>query len=153
MPQSAQAVLAVVEPWLRAGGGGFLLYWDANAQTLAVLDGREVAPQRSQPSDLLSTSGAPLPWRDATSTPQAIGIPGTVALLWDAHQRHGQLPWAQTLAPAIRTATDGFKPSRRFLRSLHLAKRFGWPIAPPFRPSISQAVNLHQQINPSATRP
>ena len=146
---SAQAVLAVVEPQSSGlGGGGFLLYWDANAQTLAVLDGREVAPQRSQPSDLLSTSGAPLPWRDATSTPQAIGIPGTVALLWDAHQRHGQLPWAQTLAPAIRTATDGFKPSRRFLRSLHLAKRFGVAHSPAF-----QALYLPGGQPPPADQP
>ncbi len=130
---SAQAVLAVVEPQSSGlGGGGFLLYWDANATTLEVLDGREVAPQRSQPTDLLSPSGAPLPWREATSTPQAIGIPGTVALLWDAHQRHGQLPWAQTLAPAIRTATDGFQPSPRFLRSLRLVKRFGVSHSPAF---------------------
>ena len=131
---SAQAVLAVVEPQSSGlGGGGFLLYWDANATTLEVLDGREVAPQRSQPTDLLSPTGAPLPWRDATSTPQAIGIPGTVALLWDAHQHHGQLPWAQTLAPAIRTATDGFHPSPRFLRSLRLAKRFGVAHSPAFQ--------------------
>ena len=131
---SAQAVLAVVEPQSSGlAGGGFLLYWDAQARTLEVLDGREVAPKNSQPEDLLSPSGTPIPWREATISPMAIGIPGTVALLWDAHQQHGQLPWAEALKPAIRLASDGFRPSPRFLRSLTLAQRFGVDHSPAFQ--------------------
>ena len=131
---SAQAVLAVVEPQSSGlAGGGFLLYWDAQARALEVLDGREVAPERSQPDDLLSPSGTPIPWREATTSPMAIGIPGTVALLWDAHQQHGQLPWAEALNPAIRLASNGFKPSPRFLRSLALAQRFGVDHSPAFQ--------------------
>jgi len=131
---TAQAVLAVVEPQSSGlAGGGFLLHWDATTQTLAALDGREVAPQRSQPSDFLTPSGTALPWREATRSPLAIGIPGTVALLWSAHQQHGRLPWAQTLTPAIRTATEGFQPSPRFLRSLRLAQRFGVSHSPAFQ--------------------
>lgn len=146
---SAQAVLAVVEPQSSGlGGGGFLLYWDANAKTLQVLDGREVAPQRSRPSDLLSASGTPLPWREATRNPLAIGIPGTVALLWEAHQHHGHLAWAQTLAPAIRLAGDGFNPSPRFLRSLRLAQRFGVSHSPAF-----QALYLPGGQPPPADQP
>jgi len=131
---AAQAVLAVVEPQSSGlGGGGFLLYWHANSQHLEVLDGREVAPKSSRPTDLLSPSGKALPWREATSNPLAIGIPGTVALLWDAHQHHGRLAWAQTLAPAIRLAGEGFKPSPRLLRSLRLAQRFGVSHSPAFQ--------------------
>ena len=131
---AAQAVLAVVEPQSSGlGGGGFLLYWHANSQHLEVLDGREVAPKSSRPTDLLSPSGKALPWREATSNPLAIGIPGTVALLWDAHQHHGRLAWAETLAPAIRFAGEGFKPSPRFLRSLRLAQRFGVSHSPAFQ--------------------
>ncbi|WP_413746139.1 gamma-glutamyltransferase family protein [Synechococcus sp. MIT S9507] len=123
---SAQAVLAVVEPQSSGlGGGGFLLYWDAQQQSLEVLDGREVAPSSSRPDDLLSPSGEALPWNEATTRLDAIGIPGTVALLWDAHQQYGRLPWKSTLLPAIRLARDGFLPSPRLLRSLQLAKRFG----------------------------
>ena len=86
---SAQAVLAVVEPQSSGlAGGGFLLHWDARQQQLQVLDGREVAPLSSRPDDLLQPSGEPLPWREATSRPEAIGVPGTVALLWNAHQQH-----------------------------------------------------------------
>ena len=120
---TAQAVLAVVEPQSSGlAGGGFQLHWDATKQRqLAVLDGREVAPERSRPGDLLDAAGDPLPWRQATSQANAIGIPGTVALLWEAHQNHGQLPWAQTASnrrsawPALRFL------SPRLLRSIRLA--------------------------------
>jgi hypothetical protein len=81
---TAQAVLAVVEPQSSGlAGGGFLLHWDAKQRQLAALDGREVASERSRPGDLLDASGNPIPWRQATSQANAIGIPGTVALLWE----------------------------------------------------------------------
>ncbi len=131
---TAQAVLAVVEPQSSGlAGGGFLLHWDARQRHLAVLDGREVAPERSRPGDLLDTSGDPLPWRQATAKANAIGIPGTVALLWEAHQTHGRQPWGRVLEPAIRLAADGFQPSPRLLRSLGLAQRFGVNHSPAFK--------------------
>ena len=131
---AAQAVLAVVEPQSSGfGGGGFLLHWDASQQQLEVLDGRETAPHRSRPNDFLKPSGEPLSWKQATSRLNAIGIPGTVALLWDAHQQYGRLPWANTLEPAIRLARDGFLPSPRLLRSVRLAQRIGVDHSPAFQ--------------------
>mgnify|MGYP002815996381 FL=1 len=123
---SAQAVLAVVEPQSSGlAGGGFLLHWDAGERTLEVLDGREIAPLSSRPDDLLSPTGQPLPWREATSRLESVGVPGTVALLWDAHQQHGRLPWANALQAAIRLARDGFRPSPRLRRSITIAQRIG----------------------------
>ena len=123
---SAQAVLAVVEPQSSGlAGGGFLLHWDADKRKLEVLDGREIAPLSSRPDDLLSPTGQPLPWREATSRLESIGVPGTVALLWDAHQQHGRLPWANALQAAIRLARDGFLPSPRLRRSITIAQRIG----------------------------
>jgi len=146
---SAQAVLAVVEPQSSGlAGGGFLLHWDARQQQLQVLDGREVAPLSSRPGDLLQPSGEPLPWREATSRPEAIGVPGTVALLWDAHQQHGRLPWATTLQPAIRLARDGFRPSPRLRRSIGIAQRIGVDHSPAF-----QALYLPGGQPPPANRP
>ena len=131
---TAQAVLAVVEPQSSGlGGGGFLLHWDASQQALEVFDGRETAPQRSRPDDFLKPSGEPLSWREATSRLDAIGIPGTVALLWDAHQRDGRLPWATLLEPAIGLARDGFRPSPRLLRSVRLAQRIGVAHSPALK--------------------
>ena len=123
---SAQAVLAVVEPQSSGlAGGGFLLHWDAEERTLEVLDGREIAPLSSRPDDLLSPTGQPLPWREATSRLESVGVPGTVALLWDAHQQHGRLPWANALQAAIRLARDGFRPSPRLRRSITIAQSIG----------------------------
>ena len=146
---SAQAVLAVVEPQSSGlAGGGFLLHWDARQQQLQVLDGREVAPLSSRPGDLLQPSGEPLPWREATSRPEAIGVPGTVALLWGVHQQHGHLPWATTFEPAIRLARDGFRPSRRLRRSIGIAQRIGVDHSPAF-----QALYLPGGQPPPANRP
>ncbi|QNJ17038.1 gamma-glutamyltranspeptidase [Synechococcus sp. A18-40] len=146
---SAQAVLAVVEPQSSGlAGGGFLMHWDARQQQLQVLDGREVAPLSSRPGDLLQPSGEPLPWREATSRPEAIGVPGTVALLWNAHQQHGRLPWATTFEPAIRLARDGFRPSPRLRRSIGIAQRIGVDHSPAF-----QALYLSGGQPPPANRP
>ncbi len=146
---SAQAVLAVVEPQSSGlAGGGFLMHWDARQQQLQVLDGREVAPLSSRPDDLLQPSGEPLPWREATSRPEAIGVPGTVALLWKAHQQHGRQPWATTFEPAIRLARDGFRPSPRLRRSIGIAQRIGVDHSPAF-----QALYLPGGQPPPANRP
>ncbi|QNI97244.1 gamma-glutamyltransferase family protein [Synechococcus sp. RS9902] len=146
---TAQAVLAVVEPQSSGlAGGGFLLHWEAKQRQLEMLDGREVAPERSRPGDLLDPAGDPLTWRQATSKANAIGIPGTVALLWEAHQNHGQLPWSQILQPAIRLASTGFLPSPRLLRSIRLAQRFGVAHSPEF-----QALYLPGGQPPAADQP
>ena len=151
---TAQAVLAVVEPQSSGlAGGGFLLHWDAKQRLLSVLDGREVAPERSRPCDLLDAAGNPLPWRQATSQANAIGIPGTVALLWEAHQNHGRLSWAQTLQPAIHLASAGFRRARV------CCAPFAWlsvsvsPTALHFKRSTCPAASHQQRINPSATLP
>ena len=123
---AAQTVLSVVEPQSSGlGGGGFLLHWNAQHRHLDVLDGREQAPGSSQPDDLLQPDGDPLSWRLASSQLRAIGIPGTVALLWDAHQRWGHLPWKNTFQPAINLAQKGFRTTPRLLRSISLAQRIG----------------------------
>jgi gamma-glutamyltranspeptidase / glutathione hydrolase len=40
--------------------------------------------------------------------PRAIGVPGLVAATLGLHERHGTLPRARVMAPAIRLAEDGF---------------------------------------------
>ena len=53
---------------------------------------------------------------------QAAGVPGTVAGLALAHQRHGRWPWRSLIEPAIRLAEHGFPVSPELARSLQEAR-------------------------------
>lgn len=99
--------LAVVYPQAgNLGGGGFLLFHDAQGRATSY-DFRETAPAAATERMFLDEHGAV---RDTCNHrgPLAVGVPGTVAGLWLAHQRHGSRPWADLVQPAIDLATDGF---------------------------------------------
>ena len=87
------------------GGGGFMVYHgeDGDATTF---DFREKAPLAATERMFLGLDGeivANSNHRGALS----VGVPGTVAGLWKAHQERGSLPWAQLVAPAIKLAREG----------------------------------------------
>ena len=99
--------LAVVLPSAgNIGGGGFLLHHDAAGQVTS-FDFRECAPFAATEHMFLDEHGAV---RDMSNHrgPLAVGVPGTVAGLWLAHQRLGSLPWSDLVQPAIDLAEDGF---------------------------------------------
>jgi gamma-glutamyltranspeptidase/glutathione hydrolase len=115
-----QLVLNLVEPQSSGiGGGAFALHWDAAAGQLKSYDGRETAPAAARPDRFL-VGKTPMPFGDAIFGGASVGVPGTVRLLEALHKRHGRLPWAQVLAPAIRLADEGFPVSPR----LHLLLRW-----------------------------
>ncbi len=88
------------------GGGGFLLYRAANGDA-SFVDYREIAPARATPTMFLDEHGAIDRYHvDLGFRP--VGVPGTVAGLWLAHERFGALPWRELLEPAVRLAADGF---------------------------------------------
>ena len=99
--------LAVVYPQAgNLGGGGFLLYHDAQGRA-ASYDFREAAPAAAHERMFLDERGAV---RDTSNHrgPLSVGVPGTVAGLWLAHRRHGTRPWAELVQPALDLAQDGF---------------------------------------------
>lgn len=99
-------VLAVTLPDAgNIGGGGFMTLVLDN--TSYFLDYRETAPAASERDMYLNEDGEVV---DGASTVGhlAAGTPGTVAGLWEAHQRFGRLPWARLVEPAIRLARDGY---------------------------------------------
>ena len=118
---AVQMVLTLVEPQSSGiGGGAFLMHFDG--KDVHAFDGRETAPAASLSTDLLRPDGKALRRQDAIVGGRAVGAPGTVRMLELAHQRHGRLPWAQLVAPAIALAEQGFKVSPR-LASLLGAER------------------------------
>jgi len=107
--------LAVTQPEAgNIGGGGFMLLWiDGKAE---FMDYREMAPLAAHRDMYLDDNGEVISG-SSTSGHFAVGVPGTVAGMWAAHQRHGTLPWAELVMPAVHLARDGFVVAE------HLAKR------------------------------
>ncbi|NLS14785.1 gamma-glutamyltransferase [Vibrio sp. SM6] len=106
---AVQLMLGLVEPQSSGiGGGSFLVYWDAKNQVLTSFDGRETAPQGATPNLFLDAFGQPIAFFDAVVGGRSVGVPGTVMLLWQTHQRYGSLPWPSLLQPVIETARHGF---------------------------------------------
>jgi len=101
------------------GGGGFLVYHGADGEVTS-FNFRERAPLASTPTMYLDENGEV---RDNSNHDGllAVGVPGTVAGMWLAHQRLGALPWKDLVEPAIRLAADGFPSTwamQGWLRSL-----------------------------------
>ena len=111
---AAEFVLNLVEPQSSGiGGGGFLLHFDARTRRLVAYDGRETAPASARPERFLGPDGAAIDWSDALASGRAVGVPGLVAMLAMAHERHGHLRWQRLLRPALRLAEEGFEVSPR----------------------------------------
>lgn len=118
------AVLAVVEPNASGlGGGGLWLLHRAADGHQVMVDARETAPAGVKPELYIDGSGKPI--RGATTRGgTAAAIPGAPAALVHVASRYGALPLAETLAPAIRHARDGFSVDERYSRLAGLRERF-----------------------------
>ena len=91
------------------GGGGFMLIY-MNGEPF-FLDYRETAPLAADRDMYLDESGNVIE-KSSLIGARAVGVPGTVAGFWAAHQRFGKLPWKDVVAPAIELARAGFIPGR-----------------------------------------
>ncbi len=109
--------LAVVFPEAgNLGGGGFLVVHMADGRE-ASLDFRETAPGAATRNMYLGADGHA---DDRSITGHlAVAVPGSVAGLWEAHERYGSRPWAQLLGPAIALAEQGFIVDSEFARAVH----------------------------------
>ncbi len=100
--------ISVVEPFSAGiGGGGFLLMHQAQTQKTEALDFRERAPLKATRNMYLDSQGKVRP-NASTNGHLAVGTPGTVAGLYEVHQKYGKLPWASVVKPAIALAQNGF---------------------------------------------
>ena len=105
---AAAAVLGVTEPFSAGiGGGGFMVIYRADDQSVTTIDHREVAPAAMRP-DSFFENGVPLGFDDARWSGLSAGVPGTVRGWADALDRFGTISMREALRPAIRVARDGF---------------------------------------------
>lgn len=102
--------LAVTHPAAgNIGGGGFMVVMLEDG-TATTFDFRERAPAASRPDMFLDEKGEYDRTRHHFSH-LAVGVPGSVAGLYLAHQRLGKLPWKDLVEPAVRLAAKGFRLS------------------------------------------
>jgi gamma-glutamyltranspeptidase / glutathione hydrolase len=98
--------LAVVQPIAgNIGGGGFMVI-RLHDGSVRALDYREVAPGRATAGMYVDSLGNV---SEASLTGHlSVGVPGSVAGMFEGHRKFGKLPWAQVLAPAVALARDGY---------------------------------------------
>lgn len=99
--------LAVTHPQAgNIGGGGFIVFMNSEGVSTTI-DFREKAPLTATIDMFLGEDGEV---KDNSNHEGAlsIGVPGTVAGLYFAHQKYGSLSWEELVEPAVRLAVDGF---------------------------------------------
>lgn len=87
------------------GGGGYMLVYDAATKKTVAIEYYGQAPNAVTPELLLGDDGK-LSEAKVMSF-KGVTIPGTVAGLYEAHQRFGKLPWKQLIQPTIDLAAKG----------------------------------------------
>ncbi|MFD2727773.1 gamma-glutamyltransferase [Hyunsoonleella rubra] len=98
--------LAVAYPYAgNLGGGGFMVYRKANGE-IGSLDFREKAPLRATRDMYLDDNGEVIPnksWLGALAT----GVPGSVAGIFEVHEKLGSLPLETIFEPILSLAHKG----------------------------------------------
>ena len=96
-------------------GGGFLVY-RTNQGVKGSLDFREKAPLAADANMYLDTEGNVIP-KISTLGGLAVGVPGTVAGLYEIHQKFGTLAWEDLVQPAISLAKNGYVVTEKQYKS------------------------------------
>ncbi|MEC7079257.1 MAG: gamma-glutamyltransferase, partial [Pseudomonadota bacterium] len=87
------------------GGGGFLIYHGDDGMA-TTFDFREKAPMAATERMYLGLDGSVVNNSNHFG-PLAVGVPGTVAGLYLAHQRLGSMAWPDLVQPAVELARNG----------------------------------------------
>jgi len=104
--------LAVAYPFAgNLGGGGFMVY-RMNDGTTGAIDYREKAPLSSSRNMYLDDEGNIIKDK-STLGAMAVGIPGTIAGLFEVHEKFGTMPIEQLIQPAINLAKRGVIVTQR----------------------------------------
>ncbi len=88
------------------GGGGFIVY-HGNDGYQTTFNFREKAPMAAT-EDMFLGENRKVKNNSNHEGLLSVGVPGTVAGLYKAHQKMGDLPWEDLVAPAIKLAEEGF---------------------------------------------
>lgn len=108
MDAAVATAFALAVTWPSAGnigGGGFILSVDKNGNATS-FDFREKAPLAANEKMYLDENGKQVPGLNSVGS-LSVGVPGTVAGLFLAHQRYGKLQWKKLVDPSVALAAKG----------------------------------------------
>jgi gamma-glutamyltranspeptidase/glutathione hydrolase len=101
-----ELALAVAYPFAgNLGGGGFMVYRKSNGDVGAI-DYREKAPLSASKDMYLDSLGNVIPGM-STKGATAVGVPGTIAGIFEVHDKFGSLPIKDILEPVIALVEKG----------------------------------------------
>lgn len=104
--------LAVAYPYAgNLGGGGFMVYRLNNGE-IGALDYREKAPLAATKNMYLDSLGNIIP-ELSTRGAMAVGVPGTVAGVFEAQKKFGILPIESIIKPVINLAKKGIVVTKK----------------------------------------
>jgi gamma-glutamyltranspeptidase/glutathione hydrolase len=119
---ATQFALAVVYPIAgNIGGGGFMVYRN-NDGTKGALDFREKAPIAASKNMYLDSLGNVIPTKSEFGA-LSVGIPGSVAGVFEVYEKFGTLPFKELVQPAIDLARNGFKVTKKQAISLNSSSK------------------------------
>ena len=105
---TAAAVLSVVEPTMNGVGGDlFAIVYDAKTKTVRGLNASGRAPAAATPDEFRRRKLDEIPYRGVLS----VSVPGVVDGWHELLSKHGTIPLARAVEPAIGYARDGFAVS------------------------------------------
>ena len=103
---ATELALAVAYPYAgNIGGGGFMVYRKSDGE-IGALDYREKAPLAASKDMYLDADRNVIKGKSTLGS-MAVGIPGTVAGVFEAHRKFGSLPMKAILQPVITLAKRG----------------------------------------------
>ena len=99
------------------GGGGFLVYRTKNGE-IGSLDFREKAPSNSHEKMFLNSHGNVIK-NKSTLGGLSVGVPGTIAGLFEVHDKLCSMSFEDLIQPAINLARNGFIVTENQANSLN----------------------------------
>lgn len=113
--------LSVAYPFAgNLGGGGFMVYRQSNGD-IGGIDYREKAPLAASKNMYLDENGDVIP-NKSTLGSMSIGVPGSIAGLFDVHEKFGNLTIKDILEPVINLAKNGVVVTKNQATRLNLVQ-------------------------------
>ncbi|WP_298496630.1 gamma-glutamyltransferase [uncultured Algibacter sp.] len=109
---ATQLALAVAYPFAgNIGGGGFMVYRKADGN-IGSIDFREKAPMLATKDMYLDENGDVITDK-STLGAMAVGVPGTIAGVFEVHEKLGSLPIEDIINPVIKLANKGIVVTKK----------------------------------------